>query len=588
MVREQRRLAAIVSADVAGYSRLMGHNESATLAALKILRRDVVDPQIATHGGRIVKTTGDGLLLEFPSVVDAVRCVVEVQTAMAARGADVPDDQRIAFRIGINLGDVIVDDDDIFGDGVNIAARLQELASPGGMCVSSRVHDDVCDRLDLGFEDGGTQALKNIARPVQVWRWLPGASSQRETAVTSPLDAKLAEADKPSIAVLPFKNMSGDPEQEYFVDGLVEDITIALSRVSWIFVIARNLSSTYKGRPVDVRQVGRDLGVRYVLEGSVRKADNRLRIGGELTDAVTGNQIWADRYDGALEDVFGLQDRITSNVVAAIAPKVMRVEIARAQAKPTNNLTAYDLYLRALALCSEYKAESDLQALTLLYRAIELDPSFASAYGRAANCHLNRLVIHGVPVGNEKAQGLEAARRAVEVGQDDPDALARGGLVIAILGERPKEGLPYLERALALNPNSLLVNRFAGFVFGMVGDHAKAIALHERALQLSPLDAWADDSYFGIALVHFFAGRFEESVGWADKALAVRPASGVAALVKIAAMAGADHPVSEVREIIRRWPSPPPISAVRQRMWGYVEADVDAFAAALRKAGLPE
>ena len=282
---EQRRLAAIVSADVAGYSRLMGRDESGTLAALKALRQEVVDPAIASHGGRIVKTTGDGLLLEFPSVVNAVRCAVEVQTAMADRTAGMAEDRRIAFRVGINIGDIIVEGDDIFGDGVNVAARLQEIAAPGGICISSRVHEDVRDRLDTAFDDGGTQTLKNIARPVQVWRWQPGTAVAPKPA---PAPTALPLPDKPSIAVLPFQNMSGDPEQEYFVDGMVEDIITGLSRFKSLFVIARNSSFAYKGKSPDVRQVGRELGVRYVLEGSVRKAGNRLRITAQLIDAASG------------------------------------------------------------------------------------------------------------------------------------------------------------------------------------------------------------------------------------------------------------------------------------------------------------
>jgi TolB-like protein/class 3 adenylate cyclase len=344
---EQRRLAAIVSADVAGYSRLMGRDESGTLAALKAVRQEVVDPTIAMHGGRIVKTTGDGLLLEFPSVVNAVRCVVEVQTAMADRTAEIAEDRRIAFRIGINLGDIIVEGDDIFGDGVNVAARLQEIALPGGICISNRVHDDVRDRLDTAFDDGGTQTLKNIARPVQVWRWHPG------TAVSPPpatANSALPLPDKPSIAVLPFQNMSGDPEQEYFADGVVEDIITALSRFKALFVIARNSSFTYKGRSPDIRQVGRELGVRYVLEGSVRRAGGRVRVTGQLIEAESGTHIWADRFEGAIEDVFDLQDEVATSVVGAIAPQLERAEEKRARQKPTEQLRSYDLYLKGMAL----------------------------------------------------------------------------------------------------------------------------------------------------------------------------------------------------------------------------------------------
>src|SRR5215813_5048307 len=291
---EQRRLAAIVSADIAGYSRLMGRDESGTLAALKALRLEVLDPAIATHGGRIVKTTGDGLLLEFPSVVNAVRCAVEVQTAMVTKITDVPEDRRIAFRIGINIGDIIVDGDDIFGDGVNVATRLQEIAAPGGICVSSRVHEDVRDRLDTAFDDGGAQTLKNIARPVQVWRWQPSTAGPPKPAF-APTALPLPE--KPSIAVLPFQNMSGDLEQEYFTDGMVEEIITALSRNKQLFVVARNSSFIFKGRAVDIKQVARDLGVRYILEGSVRKSGNRIRITGQLIDAASGTHLWADKYD---------------------------------------------------------------------------------------------------------------------------------------------------------------------------------------------------------------------------------------------------------------------------------------------------
>jgi class 3 adenylate cyclase/TolB-like protein len=351
MTTEQRRLAAIVSADVAGCSRLMGHDESGTLAALKAFRQEVVDPAIASHGARIVKTTGDGLLLEFPSVVNAVRCAVEVQTAIADRTAGIPEDRRIAFRIGINIGDIIVEGDDIFGDGVNVAARLQEIAAPGGICVSSRVHEDVRDRLDTAFDDGGTQTLKNIARPVPVWRWQPGTTVPSDPA---PAPTALPLPDKPSIAVLPFQNMSGDQEQEYFVDGLVEDMITGLSR--------------------------------YVLEGSVRKAGNRIRITGQLVDAANGTHLWADRFDGALEDVFELQDRVSANVVGIIAPRVEQAEIERVRSKPAANLEAYDLVLRAVALTRTVRRPEMEQALGLLRQAVQIDPSYARGVAFLSQC----------------------------------------------------------------------------------------------------------------------------------------------------------------------------------------------------------
>ena len=583
---EQRRLAAIVSADVAGYSRLMGRDESGTLAALKALRSEIVDPRIAKHNGRIVKTTGDGLLLEFASVVDAVRCVIEVQTAVAEKAAEVPEDRRIAFRVGVNIGDILIDGDDIFGDGVNIAARLQEIAAPGGVCASSRVHDDIRDRLDTTFEDGGAQTLKNIARPVQVWRWTPGVAS---ASVPPPAHVPLALPDKPSIAVLPFQNMSGDPEQEYFADGMVEDIITALSRVPLLFVIARNSAFTYKGRAVDVRQVGRELGVRYVLEGSVRKAGNRIRITGQLVDATTGNHIWADRYDGLLEDVFDLQDRITANVAGAIEPKVQQAEIHRAQAKSTDNLSAYDLFLRALPCMYEAKEESISEALRLLDRASTADPNLSSAYGLKAICHVSRKAQGWGSVEMAEKSGLEAARLAVETGRDDPNALARAGLALAYLGGDHREGLAHVERATALNPNCALATRFAGYISWYLGDHERSLAFFEQARRFSPVDPSMAELYTGMGFPHLFTGKYEQAIAWADRALRERPNWGPALWLKVAALASADgpreeldksvkqllalHPDSSRRSIMRRFPAVPAVRA--------------SFELALKRAGLP-
>jgi adenylate cyclase len=339
--RVERRLAAILAVDVAGYSRLMGEDEEGTLAALRAVRRELGDPKITEHRGRIVKTTGDGLLVEFASVVDAVRCAVEVQREMVARNAAVPAARRIEFRMGVNVGDIIIEDGDIFGDGVNIAARLEALAEPGGICISAAAHEQVRDKLDVSFEDMGEQQVKNIARPVRTHRIVIGSTAEPITAAST----ELSLPEKPSIAVLPFQNMSGDPEQEYFADGIVEEITTGISRLPWLFVIARNSSFTYKGKAVDVKQVARELGVRYVLEGSVRKAANRVRITAQLIDTTSGAHIWADRFDGALDDIFELQDQVASNVAGAIEPKLRQTEIERASRKPTANLTAYDLYL---------------------------------------------------------------------------------------------------------------------------------------------------------------------------------------------------------------------------------------------------
>ncbi len=360
---QTRRLAAILAADVAGYSRLMGADEEGTLERLKALRRELLDPKIAEHHGRIVKTTGDGLLVEFASVVDAVRCAVAVQQAMPERNTDVAADSRIELRIGINLGDVIVEGDDLYGDGVNIAARIEALADAGGVFVSNTVHDQVRDRLPFVFEDLGEQQVKNIARPVRVYRVRDVGAGQGPSAPAAPA---LPLPDKPSIAVLPFANMSGDPEQEYFVDGMVEEIITALSRIRWLFVIARNSTFTYKGRAVDVKQVGRELGVRYVLEGSVRKAGNQVRITAQLIDALTGTHLWADRFDGSLEDVFELQDRVAVSVAGVIEPALQAAEMRRSAARPTTDLTAYDLYLRAVAYTETCEQAGFSRALDLL------------------------------------------------------------------------------------------------------------------------------------------------------------------------------------------------------------------------------
>jgi adenylate cyclase len=343
--RVERRLAAILAVDVAGYSRLMGEDEEGTLAALRTVRRELGDPKIAEHRGRIVKTTGDGLLVEFASVVDAVRCAVEVQREMIARNAAAPAERRIEFRMGINLGDIIIEEGDIFGDGVNIAARLEALAEPGGICLSAAAHEQVRNRLDLAFDDLGEQQVKNIAKPVHTYGVALGASSRAALPAGTPLPLP----NKPSLAVLPFQNMTGDAEQEYFVDGMVEEITTAIARLPWLFVITRNSAFTYNGKPVDVKQVARDLGVRYVLEGSVRKAGNQVRITGQLIDTATGAYICADRFDGTLDDIFALQDQVASSVAGAIEPRLRQSEIERASRKPAANLTAYDLYLRALA-----------------------------------------------------------------------------------------------------------------------------------------------------------------------------------------------------------------------------------------------
>ena len=384
--RVERRLAAILCADVVGYSRLMGADEEGTLAVLKSHRRELIDPLINQHHGRIVKTTGDGMLIEFASVVDAVRCAVVMQQGMEDRNANLRKPSGSAFASASIVGDVIVDEGDIFGDGVNVAARLEALAEPGEICVSASVREQVGEKLPIGFADLGEHGVKNITRPVHVYRVEKRSEAQHRPHDDAPT-APLALPDRPSIAVLPFANMSGDAEQEYFVDGMVEDIITGLSRIKWLFVIARNSSFAYKGESPDIRQVGRELGVRYVLEGSVRRAAGRVRITGQLVEAETGRHIWAERYDRALDDVFALQDEITLSVIGAIEPTLRQAEIERVRRKRPEHLDAYDLVLRAMPLALTAMPEGASQALPLLERALALEPDYALAHGYAAWCH---------------------------------------------------------------------------------------------------------------------------------------------------------------------------------------------------------
>jgi TolB-like protein/class 3 adenylate cyclase len=501
-----RRLAAILAADVAGYSRLMGADEGGTFTTLKAIRAELIDPTIAAHNGRLVKTTGDGLLVEFGSVVDALRCATEVQAGMAERNATVPADKRIEFRIGINVGDIVVEDGDIFGDGVNVAARLEGLAEPGGICVSARVQEDATGKLDLTFEDLGEQALKNIARPVRAYGVATGGVS-----ATAPEKPALPLPDKPSIAVLPFANMSGDPEQEYFADGMVEEIITALSRIRWLFVIARNSSFTYKGQAVDVKQVGRELGVRYVLEGSVRKAGGRVRITGQLIDATTGVHLWADRFDGSLEDVFELQDKVASSVAGVIEPALQAAETARSAGRATNDLTAYDLYLRAYAMTVS-SARKLPDALRLLEQAITRDPRYGPALVWAAVCCF-RLLDHYQSEDREatRLKGADFARRALEVGGDDPAILANAAHALASFGEDIGAIMTLVDRALALNPNYARGWHASGALRLWAGQPDLAIEHFETSLRLSPR-ARVGASFAMIGLAHLVSRRFDEAV----------------------------------------------------------------------------
>jgi TolB-like protein len=580
----ERRLRAILAADVAGYSRLTGLDEEGTHVRLRQHLRVVVDPSIAEHRGRVVKTAGDGMLVEFDSVVDALRCAVNVQSSMAECNKGLPPDERIDFRIGINLGDVILEAGDIFGDSVNVAARIEGLAEPGGICLSDDAQRLVRGKLDVALEDAGEHRLKNIAWPVRVFRVRPGDAAP----TAAPPRPALALPDKPSIAVLPFQNFSGDPEQEYFADGMVEDIVTALARFRNLFVISRNSSFTYKGRAVDAKQVGRELGVRYVLEGSVRRAGGRVRITAQLIDAASGAHLWADRFDGALENVFELQDQVTERVVGAIAPKLEQAEIARVSRKPTERLDAYDCYLRAYATINPWTRVGNEEALKLFYRAIELDPGFAAAYGMAAWCRVQRKLSGWIEDrAREIAETERLAQRAVELGRDDAVALSAAGFALAYVVHDLPAGIAAIDRAVAINPNLAWAWLYSGWARVWRGQPDAAIEHFERATRLSPLDPLIADVQAATAFAHFFAGRYEEAAAWAAMAgVNVRAAPYIAA----AAHALAGHSEEARREVARLRQRDPDlrISALRELVDPCRPEDLAIYAMGLRQAGLPE
>jgi adenylate cyclase len=509
-----RKLAAILAADIAGYSRLMGLDEAGTA---KILRehRAAIDPILAGHGGRIFKTTGDGMLVEFPSIVAAVASALAVQKLMAERNADVPEDRRMLFRIGINLGDVLIEGDDVLGDGVNVAARLEGIAEPGGICISDDTYRHVRGKLDVVFEDVGEQQLKNIARPVRVYRvQFNGAA---KSAPTLPLPSK------PSIAVLPFQNMSGDPEQEYFVDGMVEEIITALSRVRWLFVIARNSSFTYKGRAVNVKQISRELGVIYVLEGSVRKAGNRIRITAQLIDAISDAHLWSDRFDGSLDDIFELQDKVASSVAGVIEPALQAAEIRRSNEQPTSDLTAYDLYLRALPEAMSGEKNGYIEALDLLGRSIERDPHYGPSLALAAVCHTAMCVSGWTQNPNaSRREGVERAHQALRYSGDDAGTLARVAYALGYFGEDIDAAIALVDRSLQINPSFAYGWQRSGWLRLWAGYPDLAISHLEAALRLNPRDP-SPATLMGIGVGHFFAGRLEQARSTLLQSLQAQP-----------------------------------------------------------------
>lgn len=579
----QRRLAAILAADVVGYSRLMEQDEAGTLAALKTRWHEIVNPLVAQYHGRVIKVMGDGLLVEFGSAVNAVTCAIDMHKFFAEANGSVPEDRRIILRIGINLGDVIVEGGDLYGDGVNIATRLEALAEPGSTCVSRGVYDQVKRKLDTQFSDLGQQIVKNIVEPVHVYRVGVEVARAGEKALALP--------DKPSIAVLPFENISGDPEQEYFADGMVEEIITGLSRMKWLFVIARNSSFIYKGRATDVRQVGRELGVRYVLEGSVRKAGTKVRITGQLIDTSTSVHLWADRFDGEIADVFTLQDQVTACVVGAIAPKVERAEIERTKRKRTENLDAYDYYLRGMAAMQQWTRQGNDEALAHFGEAVQVDPGFATAYGMAARCYTVRKAGGWMrDPAQENAEAEKLARRAVELGADDAIALCTAGFAFCdIVGDYVGADA-LVERALVLNPNLAMAWLFSGWVKVSLGEPDAAIERVGRAMRLSPQDPQMFSMQNAIACAHFVAGRYSEALSWAKTALREQPSFVLPNCIAAtsAALAGrldeAQKAIAHLRQIAPELT----ISNFREIMNYLQEEDFDRWFDGLRRAGLPE
>ena len=584
-----RRLTTIVSIDVAGYSRLMEADEAGTLEQLKAHRK-ATDPQINEHGGRIVGTAGDGLLLEFPSVTDAVACALDVQRTMAERNAELPEDRRMEIRIGVNLGDVMIEGDDIFGNGVNVAARLQALAEPGGICISQPVYDQVRHSLDVSYDDLGPQKVKNIAEPVRAYRVLRGFEAPGTSSSATEVPA-LELPEKPSIAVLPFENLSGDPEQEYFTDGIAEDIITALSRFQWFFVIARNSSFTYKGRAVDVKRVAADLGVQYVLEGSVRKVGQRVRISAQLIDALTGRHVWAERYDRELEDIFAIQDEITEAIAGAVAPAFVTAEERKAQRKAPKSFDAWDYVMRGTWHLWRYGPPDVSEAKHLFRTAIDLDPNSSIALcGYASALHAE--VFNGWTDDPKETlmQAFQFAQRAITADENDAWAHAVLGILNTMTG---KYGVAFdsCQRALELNPNLAFAEAALSLTYALAGDEEEATIHADKAARLSPRDPATGIIWrLARAAAAFLAGHYENQAKWARSMTELFPdwPGGWRHLaVGTAHLGHLDAARTAIDELLRLVPHES-IGRARTTVPLTRAEDLERFLDGLRKAGLPE
>jgi adenylate cyclase len=583
-----RRLVAVFAADVEGYSRLMGADEVGTLKGLTE-RRAILDRIIGEHRGRIANTAGDSVLAEFGSAVEAVQCAVEAQTALAVANCSLAPDHRISFRIGIHIGDVMVRAGDLFGDGVNIAARLQSIASPGGVCISGATYDQVRKVLPMTFVDLGAQQVKNIQEPVRAYQVnAPGEARGAAPARVAEAESPPPLPDKPSIAVLPFENMSGDPEQEYFADGMVEEIITALSRFKWLFVIARNSSFTFKGKAVDVKEVGRRLGVRYVLEGSVRKAVGKVRITGQLIDAVTGTHIWADRFERDLTHIFALQDEVTVAVVSAIQPKLLQTEIALAARRRPENPSAYDLFLRGMQQFRSTTPEGLAETIRLAHRALELDPRFGGFAALEGGCHMQNVLFgYASDPQLERQEAVRLSRLALNVDDSDPDTLAWAGLISAYMTGDYESAIELADRAVALNPNSFHAWNCRGHVYRVAGVLEDAIRSFERAMRLSPVDPYLKHSLAGMGYAFIELGRFDEAIAVGKKCLRQNPSHPPAYrnLASAFAHLGRD---AEAREAAARLLEVDPTFTISAWVARGGQSNSKLQIEGLRKAGLPE
>jgi adenylate cyclase len=516
----QRRLTTIVAADIAGFSRLVGNDEEGTLSAQRSYRAELIEPLLAEHHGRIANTAGDSFLFEFPSAVEAVRCSVAVQEGMAERNRDIPGERRIEYRIGINVGDVVAQGDDLLGDGVNIAARLENICEAGGIILSDDAHRQIRDRLEITWEDGGEHEVKNIARPVQVWRW--SMSVPQSVSVASEDVETLALPDKPSIAVLPFDNMSNDPDQEYFSDGMTEDIITALSRLRWLFVIARNSTFTYKGQAVDVKRVGREMGVRYVLEGSVRKAGQRVRVTAQLIEAETGNHIWAERYDRELADIFDLQDELTEAISAQVNTELSEIERQQAHKKVGTDLNAWDLFQRGMWHFYKFRKDDMAEAGRLFQLACDQAPDFANAHAGIAFVAFNS-IIFGFTQDQASIleQGLREAEKAVEL--DERDSFNHAALGrMSIVSRNGERAIAAFEKSIELNPSSAQAYHGLGFALVWFGRAAEAIPVYARAFRMSPHDPQQWSFLNMRAVAHWQVDNYDQTIADAKSAIQIK------------------------------------------------------------------